>query len=274
MKVITLFENRAISKEYKSSHGLSFYIETKEHKILFDTGTDDSFVYNASKLGVNLEEVDIAVISHGHYDHGGGLEAFLKVNNKAKVYIGKGAFDNHLIKLLGIFNYNIGLKKELISSRFEFIDGMISIDDELILFNNVEGNELLPKGNDKLLKKYSDGSVKKDDFNHEINLLIKEDGKYSLFCGCAHRGIINIIDKAKSIVDSNMNTVIGGFHLMGIKASNPKSKIFLDELSDSLNNSNVSRYYTCHCTGKEAYDHLSKNMSNLNELKTGDIIEI
>jgi len=274
MKVITLFENRTISKEYKSSHGLSFYIETKEHKILFDTGTDDSFVYNSSKLGVNLEEVDIAVISHGHYDHGGGLEAFLKVNNKAKVYIGKGAFDNHLIKLLGIFNYNIGLKKELISSRFEFIDGIISIDDELILFNNVEGNKLLPKGNDKLLKKRSDGSVKKDDFNHEINLLIKEDGKYSLFCGCAHRGIINIIDKAESIVDSNMNTVIGGFHLRGMKVSNPKSKIFLDELSDSLNNSNVNRYYTCHCTGKEAYNHLSKNMNNLGELRTGDVVEI
>ncbi len=274
MKVITLFENRTISKEYKSSHGLSFYIETKEHKILFDTGADDSFVYNASKLGVNLEEVDIAVISHGHYDHGGGLEAFLKVNNKAKVYLGKGAFDNHLIKLLGIFKYNIGLKKELISSRFEFIDGIISIDDELILFNNIEGNKLLPKGNDKLLKKYSDGSVKRDDFDHEINLLIKEEGKYSLFCGCAHRGIINIIGKAKSIADSNMNTVIGGFHLMGMKVSNPKSKIYLDELSASLNNSKVDKYYTCHCTGEEAYNHLSKNMSNLDELKTGDVIEI
>lgn len=274
MKVITLFENRTISKEYKSSHGLSFYIETNKHKILFDTGTDNSFVYNASKLGVNLEEVDIAVISHGHYDHGGGLEAFLKVNNKAKVYIGKGAFDHHLIKLLGIFKYNIGLKKELISSRFEFVDGIISIDDELLLFNNIEGNKLLPKGNDKLLKKYSDGSVKKDDFNHEINLLIKENDKYSLFCGCAHRGIINIIGKAKSIANSNINTVIGGFHLMGMKVNNPKSKVYFDELSISLNNSNVNKYYTCHCTGEEVYNHLSKNMSNLDELKTGDVIEI
>ena len=133
MKVITLFENRTISKEYKYKHGLSMYIETSNHKILFDTGTDESFAYNACKLGVNLEDIDIAVISHGHFDHGGGLEAFLKLNSKAKIYIGKGAFDNHLLKIFGIIKHNIGLKKELLSNnRFVFVDGLMKIDDEKI----------------------------------------------------------------------------------------------------------------------------------------------
>jgi 7,8-dihydropterin-6-yl-methyl-4-(beta-D-ribofuranosyl)aminobenzene 5'-phosphate synthase len=275
MKVKTLFENRTISKEYKSKHGLSMYIETSNHKILFDTGTDDSFAYNASKLGVNLEDIDIAVISHGHFDHGGGLEAFLKLNSKAKIYIGRGAFDSHLLKIFGLIKYNLGLKKELINNnRLVFVDGMMKIDDELTLFGDVKGNKLMPMGNDKLLKEYSNGLVKKDDFEHEINLLINENDKYSLFCGCAHKGIINIIERTKDIIDSNLHTVIGGFHLMGMNIKNSKSKDFLDELSSDLSSNNVQAYYTCHCTGEQTYSYLSEKMSNLKELKTGMVIEV
>jgi 7,8-dihydropterin-6-yl-methyl-4-(beta-D-ribofuranosyl)aminobenzene 5'-phosphate synthase len=275
MKVITLFENRTISKEYKYKHGLSLYIETSNHKILFDTGTDDSFAYNARKLGVKLEDIDIAVISHGHYDHGGGLEAFLKQNSKAKIYIGKGAFDNHLVKVLGIIKFGIGLKKELLSNnRFVFIDGLMKIDNELTLFGDIKGNKLVPKGNDKLLKEYNKGLVKKDDFEHEINLLINDNGKYTLLCGCAHKGIINIIESAKDIIDSDLQTVIGGFHLMRMNTKKSTSQDFLDELSSDLSSNNVEAYYTCHCTGEEAYSYLNQNMSNLKELKTGVVIEV
>jgi 7,8-dihydropterin-6-yl-methyl-4-(beta-D-ribofuranosyl)aminobenzene 5'-phosphate synthase len=275
MKVITLFENRTISKKYKCKHGLSLYIETSNHKILFDTGTDDTFAYNASKLGVNLEDIDIAVISHGHYDHGGGLEEFLKLNSKAKIYIGKGAFDSHLVKLFGIIKYNIGLKKELSNNnRLVFVDGLMRIDDELTLFGDIKSTKLLPKGNDKLLKEYKNGLVKKDDFEHEINLLINENDKYSLVCGCSHKGIINIIERTKDIINSNLTTVIGGFHLMGMNVKDSSTKEFLNELSTMLINNNINKFYTCHCTGVQAYSYLSQKMRNLSEIKTGMVIEV
>jgi Metal-dependent hydrolases of the beta-lactamase superfamily II len=275
MRVTTLFENRTISKEYKNKHGLSLYIETANHRILFDTGTDSTFAKNARKMGVKIEDVDIAVISHGHYDHGGGLSTFLELNDKAKIYIGKGAFEPHVIKLLGIFNYSIGLKKKLSSNnRFVFVDGLMKIDDELTVFGGVTGNKLQPMGNDSLLKKYSDGGMRKDDFDHEISLLVNENEKIALFCGCAHKGIINVLDRAKSITDNDISTVIGGFHLMDMDFNKAETREFLNRLSVELNNHNTEKYYTCHCTSDKAYNSLKQSVDNLNQIKTGMIIEV
>jgi 7,8-dihydropterin-6-yl-methyl-4-(beta-D-ribofuranosyl)aminobenzene 5'-phosphate synthase len=275
MKVTVLFENRTISKEYKNKHGLSLYIETSNHKILFDTGTDGTFAGNAGKLGVRLEDVDIAVISHGHYDHGGGLETFLKLNNKARIYLGESAFDSHVVKLLGLIKVNIGLNKKLANnSRFVFVDELMKIDDELTLFGNVKGSKLVAKGNDLLLKENASGLIEKDDFVHEINLLINENNRHSLFCGCAHKGIINIIERAEQIINNNVYTVIGGFHLVGTNVKNPDAKVFLNEFSKELNSKNVGRYYTCHCTGEKVYGYLSQNISNLGDIKTGMAIEL
>lgn len=268
MKIVVLLENRAISKEYINKHGLSLYIETKNHKILFDTGPDSSFSKNASNLGVELKDVDIAVISHGHYDHGGGLETFLKLNNKAKVYLGNGAFNRHYLKILGIVNYNIGLKKELTNcERITFIDDIFKIDDELTLFGNIKGDAFIPRGNNNLYKKNNSGIKSKDDFSHEINLLIKEGNNCNLLCGCAHKGIINILSKGESLSNNNLKAVIGGFHLK------KNTSIELDELAKILSKRSEV-FYTCHCTGEGPYSILKKDMKNLKELKTGMTITI
>ena len=95
MIIKVLIENTYISEDYASEHGLSLYIETKNHKILFDVGASELFLKNAKRLGVNIADVDFLVISHGHYDHGGGLKAFLKENTKAEVFIHQLAFDKH-----------------------------------------------------------------------------------------------------------------------------------------------------------------------------------
>ena len=206
MRVTTLLENTTISKEYKCKHGLSLYIETEKHKILFDMGSDDTFIKNADKMGINLQHVDIAIISHGHYDHGGGLGAFLKINSSAKIYVGKGAFDRHLSSVLGILKFNIALDKDLAhNNRLVFVDKAMKLDEEITLFGSVEGGKLLPSGNDRLLKEYSSGEIRPDNFRHEIDLIINEHNKYSLFCGCSHNGIVNIIDRAKNITNKDIS---------------------------------------------------------------------
>ena len=90
MKIVTLIENLADSPGLVAEHGLSLYIDTGDKKILFDTGQSGLFIQNAQKLGVDVSEIDALVISHGHYDHTGGLRPFLEVNKKAKVFAKKG----------------------------------------------------------------------------------------------------------------------------------------------------------------------------------------
>ena len=95
MKITALTENTPFNDNISAEHGLSLYIETEKHNILFDMGQTSLFAENAKKLGIDLTKVDIAVLSHGHYDHGGGLTEFLKINKTAPVYINRYAFGDY-----------------------------------------------------------------------------------------------------------------------------------------------------------------------------------
>lgn len=95
MKITALTENTSCKPEIGCEHGLSLLIETEKYRILFDMGQTDLFAQNAEALGIDLTTVDLAVLSHGHYDHGGGLEKFLSLNQTAKVYLNEHAFEPH-----------------------------------------------------------------------------------------------------------------------------------------------------------------------------------
>ena len=100
MKIVTLTDNRTQSNKLETEHGLSLYIETDcGQKILYDTGQSYLFMQNAKKLGIELKDIDKVVISHGHYDHIGGLLAFLKINKIAKVYMNATLFDYEYFSL-------------------------------------------------------------------------------------------------------------------------------------------------------------------------------
>ena len=95
MKIVTLMENTACREDVCFEHGLSLYLETQSHRILFDAGQSAAFADNAQTLRVDLKQVDFAVLSHGHYDHSGGLGKFLEINEAAPVYVSRWAFEPH-----------------------------------------------------------------------------------------------------------------------------------------------------------------------------------
>ena len=163
MKIITLMENTACRSDLAADHGLSLYIETAKHKILFDTGASDAFCANAEKLGVDLSRVDIAVLSHGHFDHGGGLAAFLARNKTAPVYLHRDAFLPHF----NVEGKDIGIDESLrASERLVFTDDEPVIDDELSLFSCNTRERHHPSSAAGMLVK-DGGELHRDEFLHE-----------------------------------------------------------------------------------------------------------
>lgn len=274
MRIVTLMENTAVSDEYKASHGLSFYIETKNHKILFDMGPDAGFLENAEKAGVDIRNVDIAVLSHGHYDHGGGISAFLEANKKARIHMQKKAFGEfYAHDPDGTVRY-IGLDQELKHNpRIEFHTGDYKIDSGIQVFAGVTGRECYSPANDRLFQDMNGHHIQ-DLFMHEQNLLLKEGEKIVLIAGCAHNGIVNIIKKAEMFVPSGIDYVIGGMHLKNAYSDKEQQKVFCSELAQRLLEKKC-KYYTCHCTGEEAYEFLKNDMQErISYLSSGSILDL
>lgn len=270
MIIKTLVENVSFDKEIQSRHGLSLYIETKENKILFDLGSDNLFLENAQKLNVDLKAIDTVIISHGHFDHGGALKQFLDINDKAKIYVHKNAFDDYYMKLL-CFKISIGLDKSLVNSdRFIFTDSLTTISPDLILFSEVTGRKYFSLANKSLLKKV-DGKYMTDDFAHEQNLIIKENGKIVLISGCCHNGIINTLEKAKEL-GYDPDNIISGFHFL--KMNLKKHHDILENVANELNKYKAITY-TCHCTGYDAYTMMQEILKDkIKYLSCGSVIEL
>lgn len=250
MRITSIIENTSVN-ELPVEHGLSLYIQRNDgKKILFDMGQSHLFADNAELLGLSISDVDIAIISHGHYDHGGGLKTFLDLNQKAKVYVQEKAFLPH---------YSLretGLREIGIESTFKGHEQVVLCGDhtticsDMTLFANVEGNCCNPEGN-RLL--YGPSKTEHDDFRHEQNLIIQEEGKSVLFAGCAHRGIINILRKAEEILGHAPTHVLAGMHLVKSGLKEQEENAFIQELCSHLQSYTETMFFTMHCTGTDQY---------------------
>lgn len=257
MKIVTLVENTACREDLRAEHGLSLYIETGEHKILLDMGQSDAFSENAKRLGVDLSRVDFAVLSHGHYDHGGGLATFLQVNSHAPVYVHKAAFGEYYN---GTEKY-IGLPKHLKDHpRVILCDGSRELTSGITLTDCADENWMFSSWG--LCRK--DGDVfAPDDFVHEHYLLIREGEKRVVLSGCSHRGIENIAAHFRA------DALIGGFHLNKLTEEETLERIAQNLMSYG------TTYYTGHCTGNAQFAQLGKTMSHrLQSISTGVEISI
>ena len=254
MKLVTLMENKPISG-FSVEHGLSLYLETDGLRILFDAGQSGDFAENAEKLGIDLGTVDLAVLSHGHYDHGGGLGRFLQVNSHAQVYVNQHAFGRH---------YNasgkyIGLDPALLQSdRLVMVKGAAAPAPGLTLHTL----DAPPEDSAGLMFEI-DGQRQPEDFRHEQYLLIREGEKKILISGCSHKGIRTIASHFRPDV------LVGGFHLMKVE-----DRIALETVAHGLRDLGAM-YYTGHCTGKEQYQVIKAILGErLEYLETGKAWEI
>jgi 7,8-dihydropterin-6-yl-methyl-4-(beta-D-ribofuranosyl)aminobenzene 5'-phosphate synthase len=274
MIIKTLIENISDNPNLGAEHGLSLYIETKRHKILFDTGASQQFAENARKMDVDLAAVDIAILSHGHYDHGGGIRTFLELNQIAKIYMNKNVFQNHYSQSIFSQQKYIGLDQGLYPNpRFVFVEDGLIIDEELELFSHIDGNRFPPSGNQDLYMEIN-GELQQDDFTHEQNLIVRGDGKNLLVAGCAHKGIVNIVNQFYRDKMMMPDLVIGGFHLYNGAAKKDEEPSIVAGIGQALAETKV-QYFTGHCTGKKSYEQLKVILGEkLGYISTGSQINL
>ena len=253
MKIISLVDNCSRRDDLPGEHGLSLYIEVRDKRILFDAGQSELLLKNAERLSVDLSTIDLAILSHGHYDHSGGLKSFININKKAKIYLKPTATLPH-------FNGEryIGIDPTLAEcDRLEFV----MADSEIFEGIWIRSIDRTPTHSGKMTEERNDRRLP-DRFDHEQYLLIEEEGKRILISGCSHKGILPIMEHFSPDI------FIGGLHFMSMPLGE-ELEAYAKELSNFK-----CKYYTCHCTGYDQYDFLKGQMKNIDYLSAGDVVEI
>ena len=220
-------------------------------------GQDDTFVRNAEILNIDLSQVELAVLSHGHYDHGGGLETFLQINEKAPVYVQETAFGPYYNGTQKYIGLNTAFQHH---ARLRLVKGSCDLAPGIRLF---DCNDLMWHCDSWGLNCKERDHFIPDSFCHEQYLEITEGERRILISGCSHKGIVNIAHHF------HPHVLIGGFHL-----SKETDADRLRTIGKALFAENTV-YYTGHCTGSRQYAVLKEIMGNrLESLSAGSSFEI
>ncbi len=270
MKATVLIDNIAKSP-LKDEWGLCVFIEHEGKKILLDTGASALFNENAKKLGVDLYDIDFAVLSHAHYDHADGMEEFFNHNSKARFYLKEECKENCYGRKL-IFSKYIGIKKGTLkkfSNRIEYVKCDTEIMKGVYLVpHKTENLELI--GKKAGMYKRIDKKWQPDNFDHEQSLVVDTEKGLVIFNSCCHGGADNIIKEvAATFPEKQIYAIIGGFHLF----ESPDSEVIA--LAKRIEETGIEHIYTGHCTGKKAYKILKDILKEkCNQLSVGLVIEV
>ena len=259
MKIYILTENCA-SPHFKAEHGLSYFIENDNENVLFDFGASDIFIQNSKLLNIDIDSVKKIVLSHGHWDHGNGLE---HLRNK-KLICHPEAFSKRFRKNS---KEEVGLKlsREKLQQNLEIVTSQVphKVTDnitflgEIPRLNNFEAQET----------PYINTSENPDYIYDDSALAITDKGVLTIVTGCSHSGICNICEYAKKVTGINkIKTVIGGFHL---KKQNKQTK----ETIEYFKKHDGIKLYPSHCTQLPALVAFY-NEFKIEHLKSGMILEI
>lgn len=250
MKIVTLIENLVYQQGLSAEHGLSIYIETADSKILFDTGQSGLFLQNAQKMGINIEDIDTLVLSHGHYDHTGGLYPFLEKNKKARVYAKKDIFTPKYKSP----NRFIGtpFQIDLLLDRLDYVDKITEIAKNIFVMPEIKIYKPTHTHFEGLYKKIGSELIP-DEFDDELFLVLKQENQINIVTACSHRGITNICTTSMDYFQLPVGLILGGFHL-----KNSTDDQF-EQTMEYFRHLQPKSIGVCHCTGVDKYAEIPQN---------------
>lgn len=245
-----------MTRQILGEHGFSALIEIGQNKILMDTGQGFALKHNANALKIDLSSVDTIVLSHGHYDHTGGLVQLVPFNRKTRIIAHPEIFDPKYVKIAGQKNESFqyaGIpisKKDLVSDpdcelllqeQFQQISDQIYFSGQVPRVTEFEGL-------DKRLKLKSETGFTQDHFFDDTSLLIETLKGPVILTGCAHSGIVNVMKHFEKMTGyDRFYGVIGGTHL-GFLNSDEQ----LEKTMDAFEAYDLELIAVSHCTGNEA----------------------
>jgi 7,8-dihydropterin-6-yl-methyl-4-(beta-D-ribofuranosyl)aminobenzene 5'-phosphate synthase len=266
-RLVVLSDNRRIDGLWQMEHGLCVYLETTKNKVLLDTGASSLFIENAKQANIDLQSVDYVFLSHGHSDHTGGLAAFLELNSKAIVFASPEVFGrSYFSKRTGLRAIGTSFEWEKYRERFRFIHDETLVHDDIRIFPCLGKTYADPKANVTLFME-CDGALIPDDFRHELIFSCGTEKQF-VYTGCAHRGLLNILESVRQTNVLPIDTVFGGFHLLdSTEAQQYETPEEIRKIGQTLHlDYPQTRFMTGHCTGDAAFHLLKETLSNRIEL--------
>ena len=259
-KITVIIDNRSCDG-IRGEWGLSLLVCYAGEKILLDAGASDLFLENMKKLGIDVEDIDHAVLSHAHYDHANGMPAFFERNKKASLYIRGDTADDCYAKKF-IFKKYIGIPRKMpdkYPDRIKRVSGDCKITEGVWLIpHKTEGLELI--GKRELMFRKKPGGWMPDDFAHEQSLVLETDKGLVVLNSCSHGGAANIIGEVKATFpDKKVYGLIGGFHLF----NKPDDEI--REVAAGIRATGIEYICTGHCTKDRAFGILKEELGDMVE---------
>ncbi|MCF0145694.1 MAG: MBL fold metallo-hydrolase [Eubacterium sp.] len=257
MNVKVLVENNS-QQSFCGEHGLSLYVEYGNRAYLVDTGASGLFADNAEKMGVELDKIKAAFLSHAHFDHSGGFPRFFEENTAAKVYLQETCRQKYYYKIAGPVKKYIGIPKGILdtySNRFEYVNGRKEIEKGICILPHS-----LKDFSDRAKRTHMctvvDNRVEYDDFSHEQTIVFEEEDGLVCFNSCSHAGVDNIMDEIRTAFpDKKIKAFFGGFHMMGPSGADSAaySREETEEVAARLMQIPDTVFYSGHCTGSIAF---------------------
>jgi 7,8-dihydropterin-6-yl-methyl-4-(beta-D-ribofuranosyl)aminobenzene 5'-phosphate synthase len=258
LRITTLSENTAGSGAFLGEWGLSILLETGDISILFDSGKSISAVHNADTLNIDLARVEKIVLSHGHYDHTGGLRNVLgRMGKEIEVIAHPDIWQAKYARRKNEPDRYIGIpiqRRELesLGARFNLVKESVGITENIMTTGEVPMITDFEQTDESLFVREGSG-WQPDKLLDDQALVIKTDAGLVVILGCAHRGIINTLYHAQNLADTKkIYAVIGGSHLMGV------SEERLWQTIDTLRAFGIQRMGLCHCTDLPAASLLAR----------------